>query len=209
MRTSSGPPRHLMELDEVLSLDGVSIRRPRRDEFALLIELRNRERQWFGDQGELDPAAAEAWLALRHEDDQLLCIESGGMVVGTIGWVRVPVPGRIYEIGRVIGDYRALRRNATGLNRMRTAVQSAILLASDHLFGTLRAEAVYARNRPANGLVRRSIIGFEGKRGAWPFPTPDQGMECWHVDAVDWAEVRAKVLARIDAEATVQAILPA
>lgn len=181
-----------------LSLDGVRLRLPSEDEYAFLVELRNRERRWFGDQSELDQAAAAAWLAERDDEDRLLCIESNGLVVGTIGWARVQAPGRIYELGRVIGDYRSARRGTCDPVWLRKAIRIAIYLVVNHLFQVQHASVVYARNKPENEAVKKLMRGFEGRIGVWPFSSSNQDLESWYIEAGDWPEIGARVLKRIN-----------
>lgn len=180
-----------------LSLAGVLLRPPREDEYGFMIELRNRERRWFGDESELDHAVAAAWLATRDDEDQLLCIESGAMVVGTIGWTRVQAPGLIYELGRTIGDYRSARRGACDPVQLRKAIRIAIYLVLNHLFQARHASVVYARNKPENEVVKKLMLGFEGRASTWPFSSSSQGLETWRIEAGDWPVIGARVLKRI------------
>ena len=165
----------------------------------LLTDLRNRNRRWFGDRHELEPSAASAWLARRHDEDQLLCIVSEGVILGTVGWARIPVNGRVYEMGRTIGDYRATRRISRDAKQLPDAVRIAVYLVLDYLFVTSRADAVYVRIRPENGLVRKVVETFEGHFGLWPFPGPNPDLESWHLTHADWLANRDRTLARINA----------
>ncbi len=183
----------------MLSLQGVELRPPAPDEFTLLTELRNRNRRWFGNPHALEPDSAAAWLATRHDEDRLLCIVTGGLIVGTIGWVRLPVPGRIYEMGRTIGDYRAAREAGCDAGQLRNAVRLAMHQALGHLFDACCADAVYARIRPENGLVRKVVGVFGCRTGPWPFPDPDPHLESWHLTRADWFTSRGRILSRINA----------
>lgn len=185
----------------MLSLQGIDLRPPTEDEFALLTTLRNRNRRWFADQRELEHGSASAWLATRHDDDRVLCVVTAGMIVGTVGWSRVPTSGRIYELGRTIGDYRAAREAGCDAGRLHRAARLAVYQALDHLFGTLHADAVYVRIRPGNGLVRKVVEDFEGRSGVWPFPDSDGNLDSWQTSPADWYANRDRILARINAHA--------
>lgn len=180
-----------------LSHGVVILRPPHEEDYPLLVALRNRERHWFGDEGELRLDAAAAWFASRHDDDRLLCIESDGKVVGTIGWTRVDAPGRIYEVGRLIADYRSAREDGQSRMRLHRAVRIAIVLAMDYLVEDLRADTAYFRRKPGNSLPGRLYELFGLYRTEWPFQPSDQDLECWTGNRADWAANRSRVLALI------------
>lgn len=179
---------------EELAIGGLRLRPPKPREFGYLTTLRNRERHWFGDQRQLEAGSAAAWLAARNENDQLLCIESEGLVVGTIGWVKVSSEDRTYEIGRIIFDRGVVRSHQRGQHLLRNVTRLAAILAFDHLFSRLRADAVYARNRSGNSSVRKLIQDFGLEAVTWPYTPSEQPMECWRIDAAAWGRVRERLL---------------
>ena len=178
----------------MLSLNGVHLRPPREDEFAFLVELRNRERRWFADQSKLEHDHAAAWIAARHDDDRLNCIISNEAIIGTIGWVRVPTPGVIYELGRLIGGYQTARKHGLDNRQLYKDLRVGCCLAIDYLFGKLQAEIVYVRIRPENTRVRNMIREFGLLACTWPFSPSAQELECWRTVAAEWAIARNNVL---------------
>lgn len=179
----------------MLCFDGVHLRPPREDEFAYLVELRNRERRWFVDQSELRFEDGAAWLATRHDDDRLNCIISNDTIIGTVGWVRVSVPGSCFEVGRLIGDYKAARKHRRDQVKLYRDLRVGCCLAFDHLFDKLHAEIVYVRNRPENTYIRNLIHEFSMMACAWPISPSTQQLECWRIVAAEWPIARNKYLA--------------
>lgn len=174
----------------------VAIRSPLQDEFAYLTDLRNSARHRFGDQRALDGEAAAAWLASRTEDDCLLCIQLSGVVVGSIGWTRLAVPERAYEVGRIVADYRAVRRGGGDGGQLRRSIRIAYLLSLDHLFDSLGADSVCNRTRKENGLVRNALAEIGMPRVASAGPDDGAGrFEDWRCTHRQWPDLRARILA--------------
>lgn len=197
--TSVAPPPRLAKSPEVreLSRNGVTLRVPREADYPLLVELRNRERRWFVDRREIHGKAAAEWFAARDVDDLLLCIETGGVVVGTVGWSRVPAPGRIFEFGRTIADYRGASENGVARAQVHRAIRLAMFMVADCLAYDMAADMVYIRIRPHNGYPRKLLQLLGLRRQTWPYESSGPELECWGGNPSDWAVNRERVLALI------------
>jgi hypothetical protein len=185
-------------MNRVLSLSDVVLRPPTADELPLLVSLRNRERRWFAHQTELPLEQAGTWIATRHEYDRLHCIVYEDTIVGTIGWTKLPGDRIFYEVGRLISDYRVTHDRGLRV-LLRDKVRIGAYLAMDHLFFNLKAEIVYARIRPENGLIRSMMREFGLQRCAWPFPDPSlhsATLECWGINTAAWSAIRDEIRCR-------------
>lgn len=187
----------------MICLDGIELRLPREEEYPFLVRLRNRERRWFFDQGELTNEDAAAWLSTRHDDDRLLCIVSEDVVVGTIGWVRVRAAEKVYELGRVIANYPAACTTGRDRAQVHKAMRIAFYLCIDHLFSEqCGADSIYGRTRSENGLIRKLLNAFEPRETIWPFSPLDGTFETWVLNAADWRGVRDGVSKRLGVDGT-------
>jgi hypothetical protein len=182
-----------------ISAYDVELRTPQPEELPALVRLRNRERRWFGDRSELPVEEGSTWIASRDQEDSLNCIVHAGIVIGTIGWTKVPERAACYEIGRLIADYSAARSAGMDANVIRAKLRVGSWLALDFLFTALNASAIYARIRPENGLIRNMIHEFGLEPALWPAPDAPEApaLECWAIDALRWRQLRNKILAHM------------
>lgn len=166
---------------------GFVLREPLPQESDEVTLLRNRHRQWFLTNRQLDDAQGRSWLATRSVNDALLVLthpERSGAVFGTVGWVDLAQPGEC-EGGRIIfeparGEGLAPRRVITGLAReMVTA--SAAYLASERAM-----HVIWCRIRNGNGLAEQlaADCGFRrmGTGEALPDGWADSNSSIWKLE---------------------------
>ncbi len=175
---------------DVIALDDVELWRPRREDVAWLVELRNRHevRPWFYHSDQILPEVSERWIVERMTDDEnslrvvrLRGLEQG---LGTIGWERIWTdPGR-YEVGRLVLDTTRLRLLPRQMRREVTyarLIDAACRAVQEHLFMEKGAQVLTVSCKEANlrgrhvaersGALAEGVLDGSAKyvvmRGVW------------------------------------------